>query len=55
MRWKFFYLNDSKKEVLGITHSPNKEQAELFFSKVKNLPLKKFKEVFGVIRILINL
>ena len=50
IRWKFFYLNDSKMEILGQTYSPNKEQAELFFSKVKNLPLKKFKEVFGVIK-----
>ena len=49
IRWKFFYLNDSKKEALGQTYSPNKEQAELFFSKVKNLPLKKFKEIFGVV------
>jgi len=49
MRWKFFYLNDDTKEILGMTYSPNKEQAELFFSKMKNLPLKKFKEIFGVI------
>tara|TARA_R110000822_G_scaffold247811_1_gene375625 strand:+ start:454 stop:618 length:165 start_codon:yes stop_codon:yes gene_type:complete len=46
--WKFFYLNDSKKEVLGVTHCQKKDQAELFFSKIKNLPLKEFKEVFGV-------
>jgi hypothetical protein len=47
-KWKFFYLQDSKEEVLGMTDAQTQTQAELFFSKIKNLPLEKFKKIFGV-------
>ena len=48
MRYRFFSINDPKKETLGVVNSETLDEAYLMASQVKNLPLDSFKELFKV-------
>ena len=48
MRYRFFSVNDKKKETVGTLTSDTLEGAYLSASKIKNLSLDKFKKLFTV-------
>jgi len=50
-KWKYYYLNDSKKETCGTLYAENLNEACLIASRMKQLPIKEFKEIFGVERL----
>ena len=50
-KWKYFYLNDSKKETVGIVLAESSGEAYGAACKLKQLPLEIFKELFGVERL----
>lgn len=47
-KYKYFYLNDKKREVCGVVKAEDVNEAFLIASKIKNLDLKKFKKMFNV-------
>ena len=47
-KWKYFYLNDSNKETIGIVLAEDVEGAYNISSEIKNLPLTEFKTIFGI-------
>lgn len=47
-QWKYYYLNDSNKETCGTLYAENINEAYLIASRMKQLPIKEFKEIFGV-------
>ena len=48
MQYRFFSVNDKKKETVGIVTSDTLEAAYLSASKIKNLSLDRFKKLFTV-------
>tara|TARA_R110000803_G_scaffold9261_1_gene29375 strand:+ start:121 stop:294 length:174 start_codon:yes stop_codon:yes gene_type:complete len=48
MQYRFFSVNDKKKETVGIVTSDTLEEAYLSASKIKNLSLDRFKKLFTV-------
>lgn len=48
MRYRFFSVNDKKKETVGTLTSDTLEEAYLAASKIKNLKLESFKKLFKV-------
>jgi hypothetical protein len=51
MRFKYFPLNCTKKDAIGIVNSPSLEKAFEAASIIKRLPLEDFKLLFGVEKI----
>ena len=47
-KWKYFSLNDSAKETVGVLYAENESEAYAIASRMKKLPLDKFRELFGV-------
>lgn len=47
-KWKYYYLNDSKKETVGTLYAEDPNEAYLIASRMKQLPLIEFKKIFGV-------
>ena len=47
-RYKYFNINDLKKEKLVSLRANNKDEAFSIASKIKNLPLESFKKIFGI-------
>jgi len=47
-KWKYFSLNDSAKETVGTLYAENESEAYAIASRMKKLPLDKFRELFGV-------
>lgn len=50
-KWKYYGLNDSKQEALGILYAESIEEAYDIASRMKQLPLPEFKKLFGVERL----
>lgn len=50
-QWKYFYLNDSEKETCGTLYAENINEAYLIASRMKQLPIKEFKDIFGIDRL----
>lgn len=50
-KWKYYYLNDSKKETVGTLYAEDPNEAYLIASRMKQLPLGEFKKMFGVERL----
>lgn len=50
-RWKYYYLKDSKKETIGTLYAEEINEAYSIASRMKQLSLKEFKEIFGVERL----
>lgn len=50
-KFKYFYLSDPNKEVVGNVISNDEEGAYEMASLIKKLPLKEFKKIFGVIEV----
>jgi len=50
-KWKYFYLNDSNKETVGVVLAESPGEAFGAACKVKQLPLEEFKKLFGVERL----
>ena len=48
MRYKFYYKNDKSKDALGYVEADNVKKAYLMASKIKQLSLDKFLELFKV-------
>lgn len=48
MKFKYFTLNDNKKEAVGVINASTLEKAYKIASGVKKLSLKSFKKLFGV-------
>jgi len=47
-KWKYFNLKDSAKETVGTLYAENKSEAYAIASRMKKLPLDKFRELFGI-------
>jgi hypothetical protein len=47
-KYKYFYLKDEKEEVCGVLYAENINEAFSIASRMKQLELKSFKEIFGV-------
>lgn len=52
MKYGFYYRNDKDQEIIGRTEDLSRLSAAHYFAKRKNLPLKKFLEIFAVKTIL---
>lgn len=50
-KFKYFYLNDNTKEAYGTLYAENLHDAYFIASRMKELPLAKFRELFGVERV----
>jgi hypothetical protein len=48
MRYKFYYKNDKFEDALGYIEADNIKEAEKIASKIKQLSLDKFLELFKV-------
>ena len=46
IKWKLVTINSN--ETVNVTHAENKEEAEYIFAKIKNMPLKVFRNLFKV-------
>ena len=47
-KWKYYTLTDLNKEAVGTLYAEDINEAYLIASRMKNLSLIKFKEIFGV-------
>ena len=47
-KYKYFYLNSIKEEPCGTLHAENINEAFLIASRMKQLEIKKFREIFNV-------
>ena len=47
-KWKYFCLSDSTKETIGIVEARSKKEAYIVASKVKDLELIPFKDIFKI-------
>jgi len=47
-KYKYFYLNDKKEEVCGTLYAENINDAFLIASRMKQLEVEKFREIFNV-------
>lgn len=47
-KWKYFNLKDSAKETVGTLYAENESEAYAIASRMKKLPLDKFRELFGI-------
>lgn len=47
-KYKYFYLKDEKEEACGTLYAKNINEAFLIASRMKELPIKSFKEIFNV-------
>lgn len=47
-RWKYYTLIDLDKEIVGTLYADDINEAYLIASRMKQLPLKEFKNIFGV-------
>lgn len=47
-RWKYYTLTDLDKEIVGTLYADDINEAYLIASRMKQLPLKEFKNIFGV-------
>lgn len=47
-KYKYFYLKDEKEEVCGTLYAEDINEAFLIASRMKQLELKLFKEIFSV-------
>lgn len=50
-RWKYFNINDSQKETVGTLYAEDLNEAYAIASRMKQLPLGKFQELFLVEKI----
>ncbi len=48
MKFKYFTLNDSKREAVGVVNASTLEKAYKIASGIKKLSLERFKKLFGV-------
>ena len=46
--WKYYLLRDNNKETVGTLQATNFNEAYDIASRRKQLPIPKFKEIFGV-------
>jgi hypothetical protein len=47
-KWKYFNLKDSAKETVGTLYAEDENEAYAIASRMKKLPLDKFKQLFGI-------
>lgn len=45
-KWKYFNAIDPSKEVVGVVYAADIHEAYAIASRMKDLPLHKFKDVF---------
>lgn len=47
-KWKYYYLNDSNQETIGIVLAEGVDEAYIMASEIKKLPLVEFKNIFKI-------
>ena len=47
-KYKYFYRNDLKEEALGVLYAEDINEAYFIASRIKNLEIKQFREIFRV-------
>jgi hypothetical protein len=47
-KWKYFNAFDLKKEAIGIVEARGKKEAYIAASKIKDLDLIPFKDIFKI-------
>ena len=48
IKWKYYSLQDKNKETVGTCYGENEAEDYAVASRMKKLPLPKFKELFGI-------
>ena len=51
MQYRYFSITDKNRDTVGMVNSDTLEDAYLMASKIKKLPLDKFKKLFKVEKI----
>lgn len=46
--WKYFYLNDIKKEAIGTLYAEDEGEAYTIASRMKKLNIISFRDIFKV-------
>ncbi len=47
-KYKYFYLKDEKEEACGTLYAEDINEAFMIASRMKELPIKSFREIFNV-------
>ena len=47
-KWKYFNSKDEKKETVGVLYAEDENETYAIACKMKQLPNKKFRELFKV-------
>lgn len=50
-KWKYYSVNDPNKETCGTLHAEDINEAYAIASRIKQLPVPKFKELFNIERL----